>query len=172
MTPAQWNRLLRVGLEALRATNPTRRVLIGPAAMGTIAGLASLDLPADPHVVATIHHYEPLRFTHQGARWEAGSAEWLGTNWGTTEDEQDRRAQLEAAAAWANERAVSLVLGEFGTYEQADLHARVRWTRSVRMEAERLEMAWCYWDFASDFGVFEPSSGTWHIPLRDALLGH
>jgi endoglucanase len=170
MTAEQWNRVLRIGLEAVRRTNPTRQVIIGPAAMGTIAGLSALELPDDPHLVATIHHYEPFTFTHQGAPWEPGAESWLGTGWGTTDDAAAIRTALEAAAAWAEQRGVPLFIGEFGTYERAALPARARWTRAVRKEAERLGMAWCCWDFASDFGIFDPVTRSWRAPLRAALL--
>jgi len=77
---------------------------------------------------------------------------------------------LEAAASWAADRAVPLLIGEFGTYERTSLDARVRWTRAVREEAERLNLPWCYWDFSTDFGVFDREHRTWRMPLLEALL--
>ena len=171
MTAQQWNRLLRTGLDAVRRTNTDRRVLIGPVSMNTIAGLSTLDLPDDPNLVATVHYYEPFTFTHQGATWEAGASDWLGTTWGGDEDERQVRHDLETAAKWARDRAVPLLLGEFGAYERADLDSRLRWTRTVRVEAERLEIPWCYWDLATDFGVYDPVTNSWRADLRDALLG-
>jgi endoglucanase len=41
----------------------------------------------------------------------------------------------------------------------------------VRSEAERLGMAWAYWDFATDFGAFDVGRHAWRAPLRQALLG-
>jgi len=64
---AQWNRMIDVGLDAVRQTNPTRAVIVGTTEMGTIAGLPALELPADEHVIVTIHYDEPFHFTHQGA---------------------------------------------------------------------------------------------------------
>lgn len=171
ITAAQWNGLLRDGLQAVRESNPTRRVVIGPSGMSTVAGLPALRLPDDPHVVATVHYYEPFRFTHQGAPWERRSEQWLGTTWGSAADVTAARADLAEAAAWAEQRRVPLLVGEFGAYERADLDARVRWTRTVRREADRHGMAWCYWDFGSDFGLFDRANGRWCQPLLDALLG-
>jgi endoglucanase len=170
MTAQQWNRLFRTGLAVVRRTNPDRRVLIGPAAMNTIGELGTLDLPDDPNLVATVHYYEPFAFTHQGATWEAGASSWLGTTWGSDGDERKVRHDLETAAEWAGDRAVPLLLGEFGAYERADLDSRIRWTRTVRLEAERLEIPWCYWDFATDFGVFDPVACSWRASLHDALV--
>jgi endoglucanase len=32
-------------------------------------------------------------------------------------------------------------------------------------------MSWCYWDFGTDFGAFDPVCNAWREPLRNALLG-
>jgi endoglucanase len=40
----------------------------------------------------------------------------------------------------------------------------------VRTVAEHLAMSWCYWDFATDFGVYDPKTDAWREPLRAALL--
>jgi endoglucanase len=70
---------------------------------------------------------------------------------------------------WSHRRP--LFIGEFGSYEQAGMAARRQWTRFVRLEAERLGLSWCYWDFGTDFGAFDPGRNAWREPLRDALLG-
>jgi endoglucanase len=66
---------------------------------------------------------------------------------------------------------VPLFLGEFGTASAAAMADRAAWTAAVRTEAERLGVAWCYWDFATDFGAFDISRHAWREPLREALLG-
>jgi endoglucanase len=66
----------------------------------------------------------------------------------------------------------NLFIGEFGSYERAGQEARRQWTGFVRLEAERLGLSWCYWDFGTDFGAFDPRRNAWREPLRDALLGN
>jgi len=39
-----------------------------------------------------IHYDEPFHFTHQGAPWEVGSAEWLGADWRSSEGRPSVRA--------------------------------------------------------------------------------
>jgi len=56
-------------------------------------------------------------------------------------------------------------------FERAGQEARRQWTRFVRLEAERQGLSWCYWDFGTDFGAFDPRRNAWREPLRDALLG-
>ena len=171
MTARAWNELLPAALAAVRERDPGRTVIIGPARMNDIGALAQLALPADGRLAVTIHYYAPFEFTHQGAPWMAGAGRWLGTSWSDDTGRQAVRDDLTAAAAWANEHGRPLFIGEFGSYARADMKSRQQWTRRVRLEAEFLGLDWCYWDFGTDFGAFDPHRGTWREPLKDALLG-
>jgi endoglucanase len=170
MTPERWNELLRDGLATVRRVDAERTVIIGPATMNTLAGLPFLDLPDDAHLMLAIHYYLPFAFTHQGAPWSPGAHEWLGTTWGSDDEHLAVHADLEMLAAWAAARDVPVVATEFGTYRMADLESRVAWTTTVRSILERLGIGWCYWDFDTDFGAFDPSHREWREPLRAALL--
>ena len=171
MTAEAWNELIPVALAAVRERNPGRMVIVGTARMNDIDALPELALPADDRLVVTVHYYAPFEFTHQGAWWRPGADQWLGTSWGEDADQQAAGDDLAAAAAWAHDRGCPLFIGEFGSYERADMASRQRWTRFVRQEAERLGLSWCYWDFGTDFGAFDPHHNAWREPLRDALLG-
>jgi endoglucanase len=172
MRPEQWNALLGPTLAAVRESNPHRPVLIGPARMNDLDALPALLLPDDDHLLATIHYYRPFPFTHQGAPWVAGADAWLGRTWaGDPAEREAVTRDLASVADWAKSRGRPLFIGEFGAYDRADLASRVRWTRRVRSEAERLGMGWAYWEFGTDFGVFEPELHRWREPLRRALLG-
>ena len=169
MSAQVWNELLVRGLAQVRSRSSDRDVLIGPVNQNAVDALGELTLPADEHLIAVVHYYEPLTFTHQSAPWLAASAGWAGTAWGAAEDLEAVRRDLQYAAAWAASRGLPLLVSEFGTYEAADLTSRGRWTTAVRTELERLGVPWCYWDFGGDFGAFDPSHG-WREPLRTALL--
>jgi endoglucanase len=121
-------------------------------------------------VIATVHYYAPFELTHQGAPWLPGADRWLGTTWGDDADRAAVHADLTNAASWAHDRGRPLLVGEFGTYDKVDVASRSRWTAFVRSEAERLGLAWCYWDFGTDFGAFDPRHDTWREPLLHALL--
>ena len=170
MTAQRWNALLPRALAAVRESDSDRTVLIGSTEMNDIGALPMLQLPHDDHLMATVHYYAPLAFTHQGAPWVEGSASWLGTTWGSDAERDAVSEDLSAAAAWAKDRGVPLFLSEFGTYEKADPDSRARWTAHVRQDAERLDMGWAYWDFGTDFGVYTPETGSWREPLRRALI--
>jgi endoglucanase len=161
----QWNALLRRALAAVRAVDPGRTVVVGPAPMNEVAALPGLDLPADDRLVATVHYYEPMPFTHQGAPWVPGAEAWRDVAWGSDADHAAVTADLERVAAYGR----PVFVGEFGTYERADPDSRVRWTAHVRAELDRLRLDWCYWDFATDFGMYDPRARAWRDPLRKAL---
>jgi endoglucanase len=169
LSAREWNRLLPRVLEAVRDVDPARLVVVGSAEASTVAGLRNLGLPLDDYLVVTVHYYEPFHFTHQGASWISGSASWLGTQWGSVGDRRAVTADLEEAAAWAHARDVPLYVGEFGTLNTADHASRVRWTRWVREELERLSLPWAYWDFGTDFGAYDLDRDTWRRHLLDAL---
>ncbi len=67
--PERWNTLLRDALATIRATNPTRTVIIGPVHGYDLSALPALSLPSDPNLMITFHYYGPLEFTHQNAHW-------------------------------------------------------------------------------------------------------
>ncbi len=170
MTPPLWNRLLRTTHSAVRGLDRNRVLVVGPARMNDVDALDELDLPPDDRLVATVHYYAPFEFTHQDAPWVAGADRWRGTTWGGDVDRMAVRDDLVRAAAWADDRGHPVFLGEFGTYDRADFASRVRWTECVRSEAERLGLGWCYWDFGTDFGVFDPARDAWREPLLRALI--
>lgn len=170
LTIDRWNQLLPMVLSAVRKVDPDRVVLVGGADMSTLPGLLGLKVPDDNHLVATLHYYEPFRFTHQGAWWEQGSGEWVGTRWGSGGHQRQLGEDLGSAASWAERQGLPLYVGEFGTYGAAPPVSRVTWTRRVRAEAERLGLAWACWDFSTDFGVYDPRGHYWRRNLLEALI--
>ena len=171
MTPQHWNDLLARALAVVRAADPGRTVVVGPAEAGTMDGLAELVLPDDDNLIVTVHYYLPMAFTHQDAWWVNNSSSWHGTSWGDESQHEAVRRDLGAVAAWAQARGRPLFIGEFGTHHTADMDSRSRWAAAVREEAERLGASWAYWDFATDFGAYDLDADAWREPLRGALLG-
>jgi endoglucanase len=163
-----WNALAAETLAVVRATNPTRVVLIGPGEWNSINELPKLRLPPDRNLIVSVHNYDPFPFTHQGIEYmpqfPAGP---------TCCDARQRKAvtdALDAAVRWNQASGYPMHLGEFGAYEKADMKSRETYTRLVRDEAERRGIGWAYWEFASSFGVYSPKSGAWVEPIRHALL--
>lgn len=167
-----WNELLVDALAVVRKTNPTRNVLIGPAFWNNIAWLEKLKLPPDDrHLIVTVHYYEPHRFTHQGATW--GDAEWRklsGIRWGSAEDYAKIEKDFDIAQAWAKKEGRPVYLGEFGAYDKAPLEDRVKYTAAVARAAEKRGWAFGYWQFDSNFIVYDIDKDAWNEPIYRALV--
>lgn len=165
-----WNVLAPQALAAVRASNPTRAVLLGPGEWNGIPALPKLRLPPDRNLIVSIHNYDPFPFTHQGVEHLAKPFP-VGA---TCCDAAQRNAltdALDAARKWSQEKGYPLHLGEFGTYHVADMKSRETYARMVRDEAERRGIGWTYWEFASPaFGMYSPKTGAWLEPIRRALL--
>jgi endoglucanase len=172
LSDEKWNAAIPKVLAAVRQTNPTRAVIVGPGQWNAIRALDKLKLPKeDRHLIVTVHFYDPFPFTHQGAPWAKGADKWKGRQWTATPAEQSAiRQQFEKAAAWAKQHQRPVFLGEFGAYQEADLASRVRWTRFVARQAEKLGFSWAYWEFCAGFGAYDPQTRAWRQPLKAALL--
>ncbi|MEY4489382.1 MAG: hypothetical protein RIQ79_1890 [Verrucomicrobiota bacterium] len=168
----KWNAAVPVLLQAVRRTNPTRPVIVGPDSWNDSGRLEALRLPADDqNLIVTVHYYSPFQFTHQGASWVKGADQWLGRAWTGDEDAQAGvRKDLEKAARWGREHKRPIFLGEFGVFSRADEESRARWTRFVATEARRLGLSWAYWEFCSGFGAYDAKAKAWHEPLKAALM--
>jgi endoglucanase len=166
-----WNRLLPIELAEIRATNPDRNVVIGPASWNNPDHLDRLELPAaDRHLIATVHYYTPMSFTHQGASWVKEYTKLSGIHWGSPEELQRLGADFDKVQAWARAHDRPILLGEFGAYDKADMDSRVRYTSAVARAAEARGWAWGYWQFDSDFIVYDIPADRWVTPIHDALI--
>jgi endoglucanase len=167
-----WNQYLAEALAIIRKTNPTRTVIIGPAGYNSIGQLAELKLPGDDrNIIVTVHYYSPMDFTHQGASW-AGRTDKLNVEWKGTDAEKAAVEQdFAKAQAWAQEHNRPLFLGEFGVYDKAPMESRVRYLTFVVNTAQKLGWSWAYWQFDSDFILYDIKADKWIEPVRDALIG-
>lgn len=172
LTEARWNAAIPKLLAAVRKTNPTRPVIVGPGKFNSIGALDELTLPADDrNLIVTVHYYDPVQFTHQGAFFLKGADRWKGRQWTGTDAEQEAvRNSLAKVAAWARAHKRPVFLGEFGAFQEADMASRARWTRFVARESERLGFSWAYWEFCAGFGAYDPKAEAWREALKSALL--
>lgn len=171
VTPDIWNRIQNKALKLIRKTNPDRIIFVAPLGWNRIGHLESLELPFnDRNLIASVHFYEPFRFTHQGAGWVKQDIP-VGTKWaGTDEERAEILADLDEAARWSKENNIPINIGEFGAYDKADMESRARWTAFLCREIEKRDMSWNYWEFCSGFGVYDPEEKTWRKELLKSLI--
>jgi len=171
LTPDLWNKFHHEALSVIRETNPERTVIIGPGNWNDIDFLDYLELPEDDrNIIVTVHYYRPMDFTHQGASW-AGRGDKVGVEWrGTIEEKQAIVKDFEKAQAWSERNERPLFLGEFGVYDKADMASRVRYLNFVARLAEKMGWSWAYWQFDSDFIVYDIDNDKWVEPVLNALI--
>ncbi|MBV8971790.1 MAG: glycoside hydrolase family 5 protein [Sphingomonadaceae bacterium] len=169
-----WNALLVELIAAIRATNPTRTLVIGPTGWNSLDQLSMLALPTDDRgILVTVHDYEPFRFTHQGASWADGGVKELHGIPFTDADAARIGRDLDRVADWSKANGRPVLLGEFGAYDRSGtpLADRVRYTATVRRAAEARHLPWAYWQFDSDFVAYDMARDAWVEPIRQALTG-
>ncbi len=168
---AAWNDLLADALALIRKTNPTRNVIIGPPFWNNISHLPELKLPAaDRHIIVTVHYYEPHEFTHQGARWAPEYTNLSGIHWGSPAEYAKLDENFDKAQAWAKQNDRPILLGEFGAYDKAPQEDRIKYTAAVARAAEKRGWAWTYWQFDSNFIVYDIDKDAWNEPIYKALV--
>jgi endoglucanase len=171
ITAAMWNAQIRDTLAIIRASNPMRNVVIGPVGWNALEELPSLDLPDDPHIIATFHYYHPFHFTHQGVTFGTPDLVQLhDIHWGTEADKAAVNAEFDTVKAWGAAHHRPIFMGEFGSNKAGPVADRAAWTSFVARAAEAHDFAWAYWHFGGDFEVFDLDSGRWVEPFRNALV--
>jgi endoglucanase len=171
LTPELWNAYLSEALAIIRKSNPTRTVIAGPAFWNGIDHLNELRLPeSDRNLIVTVHYYKPMEFTHQGAGWSEHKDK-SGVRWEGTEAE---RRQVEndfgKAVTWAKANNRPVFLGEFGAYDRAPMESRARYTDFIARTAEANGWSWAYWQFDSDFILYDIPRERWVEPILHALV--
>ena len=170
-TEESWDEYWRAALAVIRKSNPQRSVIVGPAPWNGVGELDHLKLPPDDrHLIATVHYYNPFPFTHQGTPW-TGQKDKVGVRWsGTDAEMQAVEKDLAKVAAWSKQNNRPIYIGEFGTYEKADMPSRIAWTAYVARQFEKRGWSWGVWQFADNFAVFDLRNQKWVEPIRDALI--
>lgn len=171
LTPELWNDFLVEPYDLVRETNPDRTLIIGPAWWNGIDYIDDLELPEnDRNIIVTVHYYHPMPFTHQGAAWSehknVSGIEWHGT----PEEQAAVRRDLGKVQTWSERQSRPIYLGEFGAYDKADMPSRSRYTSFVARYAEELSWSWGYWQFDSDFILYDMDQDGWVTPILDALI--
>ena len=171
LTPAAWNTLAKEALAVVRESNPRRSVLIGPGNWNSIGSIESLELPPDSFIIATVHYYEPMQFTHQGASWIRGTASWIGTRWrGEHQDTLTVMSHFDKVTGWSERNGIPVFLGEFGALDSADTVSRVLYTSFIAKQAVHRGWSYAYWKYSGNFGIYDDSTGITHDELVAALL--
>nr|QMS48082.1 endoglucanase [uncultured bacterium] len=168
ITHANLRAVLEPALDEVRATNPTRPVVIGGEFWSGINSLATIPLPDDRYLVVTFHYYDPFSFTHQGAPWISPPMP-TGVTFPSGTDAADLAANVQKAADFIARTNRPLFLGEYGAYEGIPLVQRVTWYGTVHDAFAAEEVDGCAWAYTNTMPLRDPVSNAWIGQLLAAI---
>jgi len=173
VTAEAWNDLLDTALKIIRQSNPTRTVVIGGPEWSGVSGLSALRLPSgDTNLILTVHDYDPMTFTHQGADWirptPPSGVAWKGTRY----EKLAARQAAETVRDYSRIHQIPVWMGEFGAYEMADSVSRARWAEYHARLYESMGFSWAWWELKAGFGIWDRGTRSWNRYLTKALLSN
>lgn len=148
--------ILNPALANVRATNPTRPVLIGGEFWSNVDSLRTLELPDDPYVIATIHTYDPFDFTHQGASWVNPSPK-IGRSFPIPADYTGLEANLQKVRDYMARTGRVPFVGEYGATDIAavPLAQRIDYYGTVSAAYASIGIQTCAWAYTNTFRLRE-----------------
>mmetsp|Transcript_40136 Transcript_40136/g.106168 ORF Transcript_40136/g.106168 Transcript_40136/m.106168 type:complete len:400 (+) Transcript_40136:41-1240(+) len=164
MTVDWLNRMNMAVLPTIRATNPTRNVLFGGLQWMNpswiVANPDAMLFPSnDSHLFLEVHSYDPYSFC--GMTEGTITHEWAPS---------DVDGWVDSLAAWAAEREMAVLLGEFGCNQtQTNASGRVAWYEYVRRAVQRQGFASTVWDDSGSFAIYDRQVRAWDVDVLHAL---
>jgi len=184
--PADWNRIVAASLKQIRATEPSRVVVVGSNRWQSAGTMPQLEVPAgDRNLILSIHTYTPLLLTHHLAGWTplksyTGPVHYPGPivspeDFARLQADKDPgvvsmsgngrenwgaallRQELAPAIKRAHELGLPLYCGEFGCLPTVPRADRLAYYRDLVGVFESEGIAWANWEYKSEFGLYE-----WH----------
>ncbi len=171
----KWNALARRTVSAIRALNPTRRIILGSSCWNSPDKLAELEyFEGDENIGYTFHIYAPNEFTHQRGVLQQPQCfynrdmpypgdieryrDFMKTVWGRENayaqyermDKQFMADRLEPAFEFHRKHPDAFLwCGEFGTIRHAKMEWREAWMRDVISLLKEHDVPYCVWNYLS-----------------------
>lgn len=160
ITNEQLNELQMETVKRIRKLNPTRVIALATNDNNGTWNLFNTQVPVgDENIIISIHNYDTMGFTHQGASW-------IGTEYDhkTHFDDEVRNAireHMDYCKAYEQRTGRQVWISEWGVYQgiadQEDISAYVDYFSKICRE---LDIAYCYWEFCAGYGVYDLTAGS------------
>ena len=188
--PEVWNVIVNRCVEAIRALEPRRTIIMGSNRWQSFSTVKDLRLPEnDPNIMISFHYYDPFLLTHYKASWTnvrdivvpvhypgqliadddleaAGNYETAGKRvYNIDIIENDFMQVIEVA----NKHNLKIYCGEYGCVTAAPEEDKIRWYMDLYTLFERYGIARANWDYKGSFGIIrrnEPQPA-----MTNAILG-
>jgi endoglucanase len=148
--------VLAPALAAVRASNPTRPVVIdGPDYAGYDAMLTS-PFPDDAHVVPTFHFYDPANFGLDKADWLTPTVK---ERYGSPADLRQLDAALARVKAYIQRTGRVPFVGEYGAWDRRPVAERAKYYPMVSAAWASIGVQSCAWGYTNTFPLYQDGKG-------------
>lgn len=191
------NRLIARGVEAVRAKEPDRFLVIGSNDKQKAYTFEFLKVPEnDPRLILSFHLYDPMLLTHYQASWVdthpySGPVHYPGQS--VKDEDQNALAEplktmvanrnkhwdfdalenrIAEALKLAKQTGLPLYCGEFGAITNAPGADRVVWYQDLCRLMEKHGIAYANWNYKSDnFGIIDSHNQERNPAETAAMIG-
>jgi len=167
MTAADLNTMNSAILPIIRATNPSRVVILMGLKFGNpswhLQNPDGLTIPDDKQIMVEIHNYDPFKY--------AGAKPSQKT-WGSDKDKAALTEWVDGIDTWAAKKGVKLYYGEFGcSNTQTHATGRDAWFSAHYAAIQSKGWAASVWNDGQGHLIYDYNDGTWVQDILDDL-GH
>lgn len=171
----EWNSLAERCVNAIRAINPTRYIILGGIEWGNPPGLNEIKVFDDENIIYTFHSYAPFEFTHQQSvlsstalyynrkmPYPTDDVERYRDFYRTVFDVHDSykddkkididflRRQIAPAVTFIKNNPDKIVwCGEFGTIRHCNIKYRENWMRDMITILKENDIPYSVWNYLS-----------------------
>jgi len=165
ITADQLNKMNAACLKAIRASNPTRIVLLQGLKFGNpswiIANGTELAIPSDKQLMLEVHNYDP--FDYAGADPTVHS-------WGSSSDRAALNQWVTELDAWSKRTGLPIYYGEFGvTDAQTAATGMIEWYAAHYDAIVTRGWGASVWNDGNKHLLFDYSTGAWTTAILKAL---
>ncbi len=153
-------------LAAVRATNPTRLVVIDGPSWANLDVMLTIPFPADPYVVPTFHYYDPQNFGFDIAPWMTPA---VRTDFGTAADIAELNVVVNKLKAFIAATGRVPFAGEYGAHEIKPDAARATYYGMVSAAFASAGVQSCAWGYTNTMHLWRDATG-WVPGVADAIV--
>ena len=168
VTPKKILEIQEQAIIIIRNTNPSRLIVHATCWNNGAAQLMETEpLLPDDNLIMSIHSYEPLTFTHQGADWDGD-----GVFYPATDFTDDMKSEIESVFKMVKDYQAKydrpVWVGEFGVLRSITPDgARAKYADFIVDVMKDADCGWCWWDFQYGFGLYSTVKDQW---VDEALM--
>ena len=191
---ANWNRVAALAINAIRAREPDRTIVVGICTTNGSVRYSELTLPSNHQILLTYHFYGPFLLTAYGMQSTTGGRidipiqypgqlvpnEWISqlpAAWQSTGQRYYDRSTLESGElasgmAAAKRLNVPVFVGEFGTLNTTPEPSRSNWYKDVVYILNKNNIPYTSFDYkGAGYSVVNENRTLRYSGIIDILMG-